>query len=466
MISALALFYLLGFVVLRTPAVQAYVADTIEGALETKIGSDVELGTVDLRLFNRVIIDDVLIYDQARQQLLKAGRISVAIELLPLLDGKISISSAQLFGTRVHLYQKDATSPLNCQFIIDSLSAESSEKTPLDLHIASLIIRNGALTYDRLDMPKVKGRLSPHHIDLSRISSHIIINRVTDNEVSASIKKLSFTEASGLRLNNLTTDLQYSVNGNNHTLGIKGFALAMPETNVEIDKLAASFRTVGGDIDKNSLKANGKIHASSISAKDFAPLLGQELTNALPTIVLDADANLSEENLYADINLKDKKAVSVSLDASVKTTHPFSNHCSDIKVRRLFVSEGILAALSTEMSLPEQVLRLGDVGVRGDARVCREGIYNVKADVETSKAGAAGVDATYEKNSSRSAEIKADINTGGLNLARILNDNTLGMLRCDVSISGSLLDGKHLWVDRCLCDKIHHWIKCLVRMMQ
>ena len=67
---------MLGFVLLRTPAVQAYVADNIESALESKIGSDVEIGTVDLRLFNRVIIDDVLIYDQARQQLLKAGRIS------------------------------------------------------------------------------------------------------------------------------------------------------------------------------------------------------------------------------------------------------------------------------------------------------------------------------------------------------------------------------------------------------
>lgn len=443
-ILALVLFYMLGFVLLRTPAVQAYVADTIESTLESKIGSDVEIGMVDLRLFNRVIIDDVLIYDQEKQQLLKAGRISVAIELLPLLDGKISISSAQLFGTRVHLYQKDAASPLNCQFLIDSLSSESSEKTPLDLHIASLIIRNGALKYDRLDIPKVKGRLSQHHIDLSKISSHIIINHITDDEVNASIKKLSLTEASGLRLNNLTTDLQYSANGNNHTLEIKDFALVMPETNVEIDKLAASFCTIGGDIDKKSLKANGKIHASSISAKDFAPLLGQKLVKVLPTMMLDADAGLSEENLYADINLKDKNAASISLDASVKTTQLFSNHCSDIKVRRLFVSEGIFAAMSTEASLPEQILHLGDVGVKGDAYVCKEGIYKVNADMETSKAGAARINAAYEQSNSRLAEIKADINTDGLNLARILNDNTLGMLRCDLSISGSLLDGRQI----------------------
>ena len=444
MITTLATLYMLGFVLLRTPAVQAYVADNIESALESKIGSDVEIGTVDLRLFNRVIIDDVLIYDQARQQLLKAGRISAAIELLPLLDGKISISSAQLFGTRVNLYKKDANSPLNCQFLIDSLSSESSEKTPLDLHIASLIIRNGALTYDRLDMPKVNGQLSPHHIALSKISSHLIINHITDNEINACIKKLSVTEASGLHIDNLTSDLLYSVQGNSHTLEVKDFALSMPETSVEIDKLTTSFRSIGGDIDKNSIKANGKIHASSISAKDFAPLLGQKIANTLPIMTLDADADLCDGNLHTNLNLNSKKSANVSLDASATATNLFGNYCSDVKVRRLFVSDNILSAISSEVSLPEQLLRLGDIGAKCDAHVCKEGTYSLKADVETSKAGGANINATYEKINGRTAEIKADINTDGLNLAQILNDNSLGMLRCDMTMSGSLLDNKQI----------------------
>lgn len=79
------------FVLLRVPAVQASLASTASEALAAKLGTKVEVGRVDLRLFNRVIIDNLLIYDQESRQMLRAGRVSATIQLLPLLDGKVSI---------------------------------------------------------------------------------------------------------------------------------------------------------------------------------------------------------------------------------------------------------------------------------------------------------------------------------------------------------------------------------------
>ena len=102
---------------------------------------------------NRVIIDDILIYDQNGQKLLTSSRASVKIDLIPLLEGRISISSAQLFGATIKAYKLTAESKPNYQFILDSLaSKESTQKSELNFRIGSLIIRNGQLKYDQKDI--------------------------------------------------------------------------------------------------------------------------------------------------------------------------------------------------------------------------------------------------------------------------------------------------------------------------
>lgn len=110
-------------------------------------------GYIDIRFPNRIIIDKVFIYDQAKKEMMRTGRMAATIDLLPLLENKYSISAVQLFGTNVNIYHK-ADSTLNCQFVIDSLSSKEKSSTPLDLHITSIIIRNGAANFDSIGIKK------------------------------------------------------------------------------------------------------------------------------------------------------------------------------------------------------------------------------------------------------------------------------------------------------------------------
>ena len=116
-----------------------------------KLGTKVNVGRVDLGFLDRIIIDDVNIYDQQKKLMLTVSRMAVKIDYLPLANGRISISSAQLFGANARLYQKNAETPTNFQFVIDSLaSKDTTSHTPLDLRINSLIIRRSGVIYDRL----------------------------------------------------------------------------------------------------------------------------------------------------------------------------------------------------------------------------------------------------------------------------------------------------------------------------
>ena len=108
------------------PQAQNYLGSKVADAIADKLGTQVSIGRVDLGLFNRVIIDDVRIKDQQQQDMLRVGRLSVRLELLPLLDGKISISSAQLFGAHLILYKENERSKTNFQFVLDSLASKDT----------------------------------------------------------------------------------------------------------------------------------------------------------------------------------------------------------------------------------------------------------------------------------------------------------------------------------------------------
>ena len=133
-------------VLLHLPPVQTFLGSTIADALSKKFGTEVNVGKVNLGFFNRIIIDNVRMLDQKGDSMIYATRLSAKVDILPLKDGKISISSAQLFGLNANVYKQDAKSPLNIQFMLDSLASKDTTKhTPLDLHIGSVIIRHGAI---------------------------------------------------------------------------------------------------------------------------------------------------------------------------------------------------------------------------------------------------------------------------------------------------------------------------------
>ena len=67
-----------------------------------------------------------MMLDQKGDSMICASRVSAKLDFLPLKDGKISVSSAQLFGLNANIYKQDAKSPMNIQFVLDSLASKDT----------------------------------------------------------------------------------------------------------------------------------------------------------------------------------------------------------------------------------------------------------------------------------------------------------------------------------------------------
>ena len=424
--------YVILIVLLHLPPVQTFLGSTVATALAQKFGTEVSVGKINLGFFNRIIIDDVRMLDQKGDSMIYASRLSAKVDLLPLKDGKISVSSAQLFGLRANIYRQNAKSDMNIQFMLDSLaSKDTTQHKPLDLRIGSVIIRHGSIAYNQRDIASAAGVFSPQHIGISNLSAHIALHHLTDNDIHLSIKKIAFTDKSGLQVKNL----RFKVNADKHQARLSDFQLELPKSHLLLEDLIATYRTdEKGKFISETLQFEGGIKPSLITLSDvacFAPIL-RKWNDALYI-----DTHFSGTSTSARIHQLHFKTQSGSilLKANAKASdwnrklHWLANietlHVSDEGM------EQIAANLGSKVKIPKEVLRLGNIYYKGVASGKGKSQIGTKGVLRTD-AGNVEIDARQNGK-----QLYAKVDTKGINLGKILDNAKLGIIAAHITAQGT-----------------------------
>ena len=434
-IWTLIVLYLLLIVLMHLPSVQTFLGKEVAEALADKFGTKVEVGKVNLGFFNRIIIDDVMMYDQQGDSLIYASRLSAKIDYMAATQGKISVSSAQIFGLRANLYRQTAKSPANFQFVLDSLaSKDTTQHKPLDLHIGSLIIRRGAIAYNQRDVAPRSGIFSPQHIRVSELSSHILLNHVTDNSIDLLLKKLSFKDESGFKLQSLHFKLQ----ADRQKATLKEFRLLMPRSELVLDDLKATYRFEGKRFIPESLHFEGGIQQSKITFADVASLVPALRHFDDAVFVSSRFSGTAKSISVPSLNLRTGSG-SINLQARGSYSHASSHPAWNADIANLNLSpagvEFLAENLGSKVKIPKEILRLGTIHLTGKAKGY-EKVLSAKGNIETD---AGNISLQAVKNDDR---IKASVDTRGVNLGRILDNRKLGTVVAKIDAHGSM---KHIF---------------------
>ena len=434
-IWTLIVLYLLLIVLMHLPSVQTFLGKEVAEALADKFGTKVEVGKVNLGFFNRIIIDDVMMYDQQGDSLIYASRLSAKIDYMAATQGKISVSSAQIFGLRANLYRQTAKSPANFQFVLDSLaSKDTTQHKPLDLHIGSLIIRRGAIAYNQRDVAPRSGVLSPQHIRVSELSSHILLNHVTDNSIDLLLKKLSFKDESGFKLQSLHFKLQ----ADRQKATLKEFRLLMPRSELVLDDLKATYRFEGKRFIPESLRFKGGIQQSKITFADVASLVPALRHFDDAVFVSSRFSGTAKSISVPSLNLRTGSG-SFNLQARGSYSHASSHPAWNADIANLNLSpagvEFLAENLGSKVKIPKEIQRLGTIHLTGKAKGY-EKVLSAKGNIETD---AGNISLQAVKNDDR---IKASVDTRGVNLGRILDNRKLGTVVAKIDAHGTM---KHIF---------------------
>ncbi len=420
-------------ILLHIPSIQTYIGGCVADALCDKFGTKVKVGRVDLGFINRLILDDSYMQDKNGEQMLRVSRISVKINLLALANGQIEITSAQFFGLHANLYKATPDDKPNFQFVVDALASKDStkQKTPLDLQINSLIIRNGEISYRVLSRPSRPGKFSADDINARNISAHIIINRITDDSLNVKVKRIAFDERCGFKLKSLSL----SAIACRTKTKIENFKLELPASLIQIPSLQASYRMKNGQIEMPTLQFDGSIKAPYISPSDLAVFV-PTLTRLNMRPALDIQFNGTGSSLTVkkiSINTTDGSLQLVA-NSGVKNypANPsWYTNIDQLKAGQQAISN--IYAVATGKNVPNIIERLGNVQITGYAGGDKKNIAS-EGKLHTSPGN---LTLAFDK---RGDKITAHMETVRFNIGSLVNDNKLGHISANLNVHGSSKD--------------------------
>lgn len=420
-------------ILLHIPSIQTYIGGCVADALCDKFGTKVKVGRVDLGFINRLILDDSYMQDKNGEQMLRVSRISVKINLLALANGQIEITSAQFFGLHANLYKATPEAKPNFQFVVDALASKDStkQKTPLDLQINSLIIRNGEISYRVLSRPSRPGKFSADDINARNISAHIIINRITDDSLNVKVKRIAFDERCGFKLKSLSL----SAIACRTKTKIENFKLELPATLIQIPSLQASYRMKNGQIEMPTLQFDGSIKAPYISPSDLAVFV-PTLTRLNMPPALDIQFNGTGSSLTVKKIIINTTDGSLQLVANGGVKNYPANPSWYANIDQLKAGQQAISniyAVATGKNVPNIIERLGNVQITGYVGGDKKNIA-YEGKLHTSPGN---LTLAFGK---RGDKITAHMETVRFNIGSLVNDNKLGHISANLNVHGSSKD--------------------------
>lgn len=429
--------YTLLIVLLHIPSIQNFIGTEVASALQNVLGTKVTIGRVDLGFLNRLIIDDVTIYDKADKAMIRASRLSANVDYYPLTHGKISVSSAQIFGLKGVFYQKDSTTTANYQFLLDSLSTKSDgPNEPLDLRINSLIIRHAAIKYDRHDIPKTQQQFNLGHIDIKDISAHMMLPTVKDDNINITLKKLSFKESSGMDIRNISFNLQAD---NRHAF-IKNFNIRLPQSSVNIDSIGFAYKYSDGDIIATSIRYAGSIEQSFITPCDLACFIPQTKHFIQKLNVNASFSGNSKQANVKHLGIRSENG-NIALSASGFVNYGKTGEgMFYADIANMNIDGGTIAAIiksgNENNSTVDILTKLGNIHFNGIVKGKGKALAatgTINTNVGNARFGA----------NLNNMDFSANASATDIDLAKILNDEKFGNISADMAINGNM-NGKNI----------------------
>ncbi len=448
----LLLVYVMILTAVRLPQVQTRLAHGVASAIGQLLDTEVTVGRVDLGLLNRVIIDSLRINDRAGQPMIRAGRLTARIEPLPLLEGKVSLSSAQLFGASLLFYQATPESKPNFQFALDALASEdTTQHKPFYLHIGSVIVRNVSAEWHQMYKPqKPSGVMDMAHLRLTGISAYVRLNHLTDSTLSVDLRRLAFRESSGLDVRKFSLVASITPSG----ASVSNLTLLMPGSSICIDSLTARYSSSGRlltGIDPTTAQVELNMAHSVLTPADISPLLPQ-LAQQTDSLTMSARATLNGRDLQlqridVDGPLSLHAKASLTLPQAAPTSHlspptshlsPPTSHLSwQADIEQLALSPDWIDIASQTAGVADLARRTGPVRMRGmlagTADNIAEGWLNLTCD-----AGSVSV----EGHIGHDRQLSVDASLDELKLQQLTGADVLGTMSGTVSGRGSI-DSSH-----------------------
>ncbi len=129
-LGSILLLLVIAIAALNTPWGQNFVRGKAEAFLNKKLKTEVRIGHLGYGLPKFIVLDNVLIRDQARDTLLSVNTLKVDVAMLELLHHKLDLQLLVLNGVHSHVYRNMPDTTFNFSYIVDAFAGKKKDPKP------------------------------------------------------------------------------------------------------------------------------------------------------------------------------------------------------------------------------------------------------------------------------------------------------------------------------------------------
>lgn len=412
------------YIVLSLPSFQNRVRTFGEKALGDFLHTQVTIGKVDLFPYHELVLHDVAIADQSGQPLLNLEKLGAGFSLYNLIIKKrLVFTYAELIGLNAHVTRDDSTSPTNLQFIIDALSSKDKTKPPtqFDLRINSVVIRKGALSYDVLSQAHIGGKFDKSHVRLFNLKADVSLPQIKNNDFIVDLKRMSFEEASGFQLVNLSTWAHVS----DEELVLKHLSLELPHSLVTNDSIGVkinSLATLKDDIKRLPIGVTlSNVYITPADLCCFIPTLDKFTEPYMLT--LKAEGNIDNVNISTLAINSESQDFSLSLIGDIRNITNLDAIEFNLPHINVAATAPTLSKMTSSLAhLSAESLRIlkscGNIKLRGNANGSKKRIA-FNGDISTSL-GNVDLRTVLSQKAANGHALKGTVKTDRLELGQLI----------------------------------------------
>jgi hypothetical protein len=203
-------------VLISIPAVQTTIINRISDKVFEKINHNIDIEYINIRWFDTVLIQGLLVYDTKNHQMIKMDRLILDFKLGELITkSSINLDKAILQGASVVMINNAPEGQFNLNFFIDEIKTklvkEKKNKKAKIFHTDKIILTDGRFKMFRNDREIISNRFDQFHFTLENLEANLTDFILQPGIIDFQVDELQCVDsATGLDVKQLQTKFQYT----------------------------------------------------------------------------------------------------------------------------------------------------------------------------------------------------------------------------------------------------------------
>lgn len=430
------------FLLIQVRSVQVFAGHKAAEYLSSKLNTRVEIGSVDIEFFKKVVLEDIYIEDLHADTLLYSKKLKIDIGKLDFEKHQLFVSSVMLLNTKSKLIKYAEDDDLNLQFIIDLFVDNDTTKKAAsqrwEIRFDEVTMVNTDFTYrsehDTLETTGV------NYFDLNakKINGRITDIQFEQDTIHATIDYLSAVEKSGFVLQNFSSYVNVSPAG----IQLDELKIKTPESTISTD-LSFKYKSYRAFKDFiNQVKIKAAFDQSKVEMSDIA-YFAPQLKGIYRNITISGKVSGKISDLKGkDMDLKLAEHTEFVGDFTLTGLPKIDETLIYLNVERLTTTYSDIKGIPVPpfeshrtLTVPSNIAKLGKMKFKGTFT----GLYNdfyAYGDF-SSALGSLSSDLAVSHNEKKNKEVyKGKLKSTAFDFGAFLDAKMLGRATMDVNIDG------------------------------